>query len=67
MKSHELPIGPLSASVAASDWGLYFGGVFDDCPYDQNIAVNHAGNYTKNNNLKKKPKSFSVGFETPFI
>jgi len=34
--------GPLSASVAASDWGLYSGGVFDGCDYDQNIAVNHA-------------------------
>ena len=20
----------------------YFGGVFDNCPYDQNIAINHA-------------------------
>ena len=28
--------------MAASDWGLYYGGVFDGCPYDQNIAVNHA-------------------------
>ena len=34
--------GPISTSVAASDWGLYYGGVFDGCPYDQNIAVNHA-------------------------
>ena len=34
--------GPLSASVAASDWGLYFGGVFDGCDYDRNIVVNHA-------------------------
>ena len=34
--------GPLSTSVAASDWGLYFGGVFDGCAYDANIAVNHA-------------------------
>jgi len=34
--------GPLSASVAASDWGLYFGGVFDGCDYDQDIVVNHA-------------------------
>jgi len=34
--------GPLSASVAASDWGLYFGGVFDGCDYDSDIVVNHA-------------------------
>jgi len=34
--------GPLSASVAASDWGMYFGGVFDGCDYDSNLAVNHA-------------------------
>jgi len=34
--------GPISTSVAASDWGLYYGGVFDGCDYDQNIAVNHA-------------------------
>merc|ERR1711879_696552 len=34
--------GPLSASVAASSWGLYFGGVFDGCDYDQDIVVNHA-------------------------
>ena len=34
--------GPLSASVAASDWGLYWGGVFDGCDYDQDIVVNHA-------------------------
>ena len=35
-------IGPLAASVAASDWGFYSGGVFDGCDYDSNIAVNHA-------------------------
>jgi len=34
--------GPLAASVAASDWGFYSGGVFDGCDYDSNIAVNHA-------------------------
>ena len=28
--------------MAASDWGLYFGGVFDGCDYDENIIVNHA-------------------------
>jgi len=40
--NHLANVGPLSASVAASDWGLYFGGIFDDCPYEENIAVNHA-------------------------
>jgi len=34
--------GPLAASVAASDWGLYSGGVFDGCDYNSNLAVNHA-------------------------
>ena len=29
--------GPVATSVAASDWGLYFGGVFDGCPYDQGM------------------------------
>ena len=28
--------------MAASDWGLYFGGVFDGCDYDSDIVVNHA-------------------------
>ena len=28
--------------MAASDWGMYFGGVFDGCDYDSNLAVNHA-------------------------
>ena len=28
--------------MAASDWGLYFGGVFDGCDYNQDIVVNHA-------------------------
>merc|ERR1719209_2881164 len=32
----------LAASVAASDWGFYSGGVFDGCDYDSNLAVNHA-------------------------
>jgi len=34
--------GPLSTSVAASDWSLYSGGVFDGCDYDSDIVVNHA-------------------------
>ena len=34
--------GPLSVAVASSDWsGLYEGGVFDGCDYDQDIIVNH--------------------------
>ena len=34
--------GPLSVAVAASDWsGLYEGGVFDGCDYDQDIIINH--------------------------
>ena len=28
--------------MAASDWGLYMGGVFDGCDFDQDIVVNHA-------------------------
>ena len=42
MYSPILSPGPLSVSVAANDWGLYYGGVFDGCPYDENIAINHA-------------------------
>ena len=34
--------GPVATSVAASDWGLYFGGVFDGCDFDSDIVVNHA-------------------------
>jgi len=34
--------GPVSASVAASDWGFYSGGVFDGCDYESDIVVNHA-------------------------
>ena len=28
--------------MAASDWGLYYGGVFDGCDYESDIVVNHA-------------------------
>ena len=35
--------GPLATTVAASDWGLYFEGVFDGCDYNENIEVNHQG------------------------
>ena len=31
--------GPLSASVAASDWSAYRGGVFDGCDYDSNMVL----------------------------
>ena len=34
--------GPLATSVAASDWGLYLGGVFDGCDFNSDIVVNHA-------------------------
>jgi hypothetical protein len=33
-----LPPGPLSASVAASSWSSYHGGVFDGCNYDGNMV-----------------------------
>merc|ERR1739838_912642 len=42
LMDHLANMGPLSASVAANDWGLYSGGVFDGCDYNSNIAVNHA-------------------------
>jgi len=42
LMTHLATIGPLSASVAASDWGAYSGGVFDGCDYNGNMAVNHA-------------------------
>lgn len=38
---HLANIGPLATTVAASDWGLYFEGVFDGCDYNENIEVNH--------------------------
>ena len=31
--------GPLSASVAASDWSAYHGGVFDGCDYNGNMVT----------------------------
>ena len=39
---HLANVGPISTSVAAGDWGMYFGGVFDGCDYDESISVNHA-------------------------
>ena len=39
---HIANVGPLSVAVDASAWSFYNGGVFDGCPYSQNIAINHA-------------------------
>ncbi|XP_023347981.1 cysteine protease RD19A isoform X2 [Eurytemora carolleeae] len=38
---HLANVGPLATTVAASDGGLYFEGVFDGCDYNENIEVNH--------------------------
>jgi len=40
--NHIATVGPLAISVAASTFKDYHGGIFDGCPYDQNIALNHA-------------------------
>merc|ERR1712137_1132811 len=42
LMNHLATNGPLSASVAASDWSSYHGGVFDGCDYNGNMVVNHA-------------------------
>merc|ERR1711970_993385 len=42
LMNHLANEGPLSASVAASDWSAYHGGVFDGCDYNGNMVVNHA-------------------------
>jgi len=42
LMNHLATAGPLSASVAASDWSAYHGGVFDGCDYNGNMVVNHA-------------------------
>jgi len=34
--------GPLAIAAYASPWGRYSSGVFDGCPYDGDIALNHA-------------------------
>merc|ERR1711970_1453433 len=34
--------GPLAVAAYASPWGRYSSGVFDGCPYDGDIAINHA-------------------------
>merc|ERR1712080_134814 len=42
LMDHLANVGPISTSVAASDWGLYAGGIYDGCSYDEPIIVNHA-------------------------
>jgi len=42
LMTHLANVGPASASVAASAWSSYRGGVFDGCDYDSNMVVNHA-------------------------
>merc|ERR1712215_570050 len=42
LMEHLATKGPLSASVAASSWPSYSGGVFDGCNYEGNMVVNHA-------------------------
>merc|ERR1711990_1420820 len=42
LMDHLATEGPLSASVAASDWSAYHGGGFDGCDYNGNMVVNHA-------------------------
>jgi hypothetical protein len=39
---HLVNVGPLSIAVDASAWSPYLTGVFDNCPTDQNIIINHA-------------------------
>merc|ERR1712142_344957 len=40
--AHLANVGPLAVAVDASNWSFYFGGVFDECKYSDNIALNHA-------------------------
>merc|ERR1712112_362238 len=42
LMNHLATKGPLSASVAASDWSSYHGGVFDGCDYNGNMLVKHS-------------------------
>ena len=39
--NHIANVGPLGISVDASVWHSYEGGIFDDCPYEENININH--------------------------
>lgn len=43
---HLVNVGPLTVSVAASDWKDYSSGVFDGCSYDDDIVINHLGQLT---------------------
>jgi len=40
--THLAEVGPLAVAVGASAWSSYSGGVFTGCPFDSNIAINHA-------------------------
>ena len=39
--NHIANVGPLGISVDASVWHSYEGGIFDGCPYEENININH--------------------------
>ena len=39
--NHIANVGPLGISADASVWHSYQGGVFDGCPYEENININH--------------------------
>ena len=47
-------VGPLSIVVDASSWGGDEGGVFDGCPYDKNIEINHGVQVTNSQYLKNR-------------
>ena len=50
--SHLGKVGPLSIALDASSWGGYEGGVFDGCPYEKNIEINHGVQVTNNQYIK---------------
>jgi len=39
---HVANVGPLSIAAAASRWQFYGSGVFNSCPYEEHITLNHA-------------------------
>jgi len=41
LMAHLANVGPVATSVAASEWGDYEGGIYDACPYDDTMTVNH--------------------------
>ena len=45
-------VGPLSIAVDASSWSGYEGGVFDGCPYEKNIEINHGVQVTNKQYIK---------------